>query len=195
MLASWERSLGAGVDPSGSRPAPTAAAPEEVATRWETHPMTVAAPLIRHALESFAGDSDHLIVVSDANGVLLAVEGDARVRSRAADTMNFTAGALWSEDGAGTNAIGTALAADHAVEIFAGEHFVELVQPWTCSATPVHDPETGDLLGIIDLTGLYRNVNPHSLAVVVTAARAVESHLRELRAIGTHTCGRATPGS
>jgi signal transduction histidine kinase len=180
VLASWERSLDAGVDPSSSRPAPTAAAPEDAATRWETHPLSMAAPLIRHALESFAGDSDHLLVVSDANGMLLALEGDARVRSRAADTMNFTAGALWSEDGNGTNAIGTALAANHAVEIFAGEHFVEAVQPWTCSAAPVSDPDTGDLLGVIDLTGLYRNVHPDSLAVVVTAARAVESHLRQL---------------
>jgi signal transduction histidine kinase len=180
VLASWERSRGAGVDPSASRPASTAAAPDEVATRWETHPLTAAAPLIRHTLERFAGDSDHLIVASDAAGVLLAVEGDVRVRSRAADTMNFTAGALWSEDGAGTNAVGTALAAGHPVEIFAGEHFVEVVQPWTCSAAPVHDPETGDLLGVIDVSGLYRSVRPHSLAVVVTAARAVESHLREL---------------
>ncbi|MDA0159946.1 GAF domain-containing protein [Solirubrobacter ginsenosidimutans] len=180
VLASWERSLVAGVDPSGSRLAPTAAAPDEVATRWETHPLSVAAPLIRHALESFAGDSDHLIVVSDANGLLLALEGDARVRSQAADTLNFTEGALWSEDDSGTNAVGTALAADHAVEIFAGEHFVEVVQPWTCAAAPVHDPETGDLLGVIDLTGLCHNVEPHSLAVVVAAARAVESHLRQL---------------
>ena len=177
---SWRRSRDAGVDPSGSRLAPTAAPADDVATRWETHPLAAAAALIVDTLGSIARDSDHLIVVSDAEGVLLALEGDARVRSRAADTMNFTVGALWSEGGAGTNAIGTALAADHAVQIFASEHFVEVVQPWTCSAAPVHDPETGDLLGIIDLTGLLRNVHPHSLAVVTTAARAVESHLRQL---------------
>jgi signal transduction histidine kinase len=91
--------------------------------------------------------------------------------------MNFTEGAIWSESGAGTNAIGTAIAADHSVQVFATEHFVEVVQVWTCSAAPVHDPETGELLGVIDLTGLQKNVNPHSLAVAITAARAVESHL------------------
>jgi signal transduction histidine kinase len=177
---SWRRSQDAGVNPAGGRPAPTAAAPDELATRWEAHPLAEAAPLIRDTLGSFANDSEHLIVVSDAEGVLLALEGDARVRSMAADTINFTAGALWSEHGAGTNAIGTALAADHAVQIFATEHFVEAVQPWTCAAAPVHDPESGDVLGVIDLTSLLRNVHPHSLAVVLTAARAVESHLRQL---------------
>jgi transcriptional regulator of acetoin/glycerol metabolism len=51
--------------------------------------------------------------------MLLALEGDARVRSLAADSLNFTEGAFWSETSAGTNAIRTALTADHAVQIFA----------------------------------------------------------------------------
>jgi signal transduction histidine kinase len=175
---SWRRSVAAGVDPSGSRLAPVTADHAEASARWAMHPLSEAAPLIREALASVADESEHLIVVSDAAGVLLQVEGNARLRSRAADSMNFTEGALWSEHGAGTNAIGTALAADHAVQIFATEHFMEVVQSWTCSAAPVHDPETGELLGVIDLTGLEKNVQPHSLAVAVTAARAVEAHLR-----------------
>jgi signal transduction histidine kinase len=175
---SWRRSLDAGVDPAGSRLAPTAADRDEASERWEAHPLGAAAPLILECLTSIADESEHLIVVSDAAGMLLQLEGNARVRSQAADSMNFTEGALWSEKGAGTNAIGTALAADHAVQIFATEHLIEVVQAWTCSAAPVHDPETGELLGVIDLTGLEKNVHPHSLAVAMTTARAVEGHLR-----------------
>jgi signal transduction histidine kinase len=175
---SWRRSLHAGVDPLGSRLAPVAADRAEALERWEGHPLGEAAPLIHDCLASIADESEHLIVVSDAAGMLLQLEGNALVRSRAADSMNFTEGALWSEQGAGTNAIGTALAADHAVQIFATEHFVEPVQAWTCSAAPVHDPETGELIGVIDLTGLEKNVNPHSLAVAITTARAVEGLLR-----------------
>jgi signal transduction histidine kinase len=178
VAESWRRSLDAGVDPSGSRLAPVAADRDEAFAHWEAHPLAEAAPLIRHCLASIAGRSEHLIVVSDAAGMLLQLEGNARVRSQAADSMNFTEGALWSENGAGTNAVGTALAADHAVQIFATEHFIEVVQAWTCSAAPVHDPETGELLGVIDLTGLEKNVHPHSLAVAMTTARAVEGHLR-----------------
>ena len=175
---SWQRSLDAGIDPSGSRLAPVAAERDEALSRWQLHPLRDAAPLIRHCLASIADESEHLIVVSDAAGLLLQLEGNARVRSQAADSMNFTEGALWSENGAGTNAVGTALAADHAVQIFATEHFIEVVQAWTCSAAPVHDPETGGLLGAIDLTGLEKNVHPHSLAIAMTTARAVEGHLR-----------------
>ena len=97
---------------------------------------------------------------------------------RAADHMNFTEGTLWSEPGAGTNAIGTAIAADHAVQVFGPEHFNEVVQRWTCSAAPIHDPDTGELLGVIDLTGDFSTVQPHSLAVATATAQAVEAWLR-----------------
>ena len=92
--------------------------------------------------------------------------------------MNFVEGALWSEAGAGTNAVGTALAADHAVQVFAAEHFTEPVQRWTCAAAPVTDPDTGRLLGIIDLTGDMASVHPHSLSVVVATARAIQELLQ-----------------
>jgi signal transduction histidine kinase len=177
VAESWRRSVHEGVDPCGRSPAPAVADRDEAAARWEEHPLGRASRLIRECLASIADESEHLIVVSDASGMLLELEGNASVRSRAADSMNFTEGAVWSEAGAGTNAVGTALAADHAVQIFATEHFMEVVQPWTCSAAPVHDPETGELLGVIDLTGLEKDVHPHSLAVAMTTARAVEGHL------------------
>jgi signal transduction histidine kinase len=179
VVDSWRRSRDAGVAPAGrSWSAPVAADRNEALAQWEVHPLRDSAPLIRDCLAGVADESEHLIVVSDAAGVLLQLEGNGRLRALAADSMNFTEGALWSEHGSGTNAIGTALAADHAVQIFAGEHFVEVVQAWTCSAAPVHEPDTGELLGVIDLTGLEKSVHPHSLAVAMTTARAVEGHLR-----------------
>jgi signal transduction histidine kinase len=175
---SWQRSQAAGVDPSGSSLAPVLADTDETSARWEQHPLGVAAPLIRDCLAAIADGSGHLIVVSDADGTLLWIDGNAKVRMDAAASMNFAEGTLWSEGGAGTNAIGTAMAADHALQIFAGEHFNEVVQRWTCSAAPVHDPDDGRLLGVIDLTGLAKTAHPHSLTIAETTARAVESHLR-----------------
>ena len=175
---SWRRSAAAGVDPSGLRIAPLVADADEASARWEIHPLAEMAPLIRSCLAATADESQHLIVVSDANGVLLWVEGNAMVRLRAADSMNFAEGTLWSEGGAGTNAIGTAIAAKHAVQVFASEHFNEVVQQWTCAAAPVHDPDTGRLIGVIDLTGEMRTVHPHSMAVATATAQAVEAQLR-----------------
>jgi hypothetical protein len=175
---SWRRSHAAGVDPSPEYRAPVLADEDETSARWNVHPLAAALPLIEDSLTAIADESAHLIVISDADGLLLWIGGNARVRMAAADSMNFTEGALWSENGAGTNAIGTALAADHAVQVFAAEHFNEIVQAWTCAAAPVHDPDTGQLLGIVDLTGKMTTVHPHSLALANTTAKAVESQLR-----------------
>ena len=178
IVDSWRRSLGAGVDPSPDGAAPLVADDDEAAARWAVHPLVTSAPLIRECMAGIADDAAHLMVISDADGTLLWLEGAPRVRLNAANSMNFAVGALWSESGAGTNAIGTALAADHAVQVFAAEHFNEVVQAWTCAAAPVHDPETGRVLGIVDLTSRMSTVHPHSFAVAVATAGAVEAQLR-----------------
>jgi hypothetical protein len=178
ILDSWQRSRDAGVDPSGRQPAPSVVEHGPADELWDEHPLSSALPLIAHCMAEAAVEADHLLVVSGADGLLLHIRGDTRLRSRAADEMNFVEGALWSEAGAGTNAIGTAVAAEHAVQVFAAEHFTEPVQRWTCAAAPVIDPDTKELLGIIDLTGDFTGVNPHSLAVVVATASAVEEMLR-----------------
>lgn len=178
IVASWLRSRDAGVDPSGRQPAPSVLELDEARAHWDEHPLATADELIAHCTAEASGEADHLLVVSDADGMLLSIRGDVALRNRAADEMNFVEGALWSEAGAGTNAVGTAVAAEHAVQVFAAEHFTEPVQRWTCAAAPVIDPDTGGLLGIIDLTGDVSGVNALSLSVVVATASAVEGLLR-----------------
>src|SRR3954454_20839162 len=73
---SWRRSLDAGVDPSGTRLAPVAAERDEGVARWAEHSVAEAAPLIRDGLAGIADASQHLIVVSDASGVLLQLDGN-----------------------------------------------------------------------------------------------------------------------
>jgi hypothetical protein len=64
------------------------------------------------------------------------------------------------------------------VQVFSAEHYRSEVHGWQCSGAPVHDPETGDKLGAIDVTGTYDTAHPHNLAVVQLAARLAEQRLR-----------------
>lgn len=177
IAESWRRSLDAGVDPLGRWTTPASADASAVRERWAEHPLKAAMPIVRHCLAEAGEASDQLTVVSDADGLLLSVLGSPHMRGRAADDMNFAEGAVWSEASAGTNAVGTALAGGHAVQVFAAEHFSEKVQRWTCAAAPVHDPEDDALLGVIDITGDLNTVNANGLALVMATARAVESFL------------------
>ncbi|MER7934607.1 MULTISPECIES: GAF domain-containing protein [unclassified Streptomyces] len=174
VAESWRRSARAGVGPEGA--ARVELTDGDLGAYRAEHPLARVMPLVRELMGTFAADGEHLLAVCDADGRLLWVEGDPATRRRA-DQMNFVPGARWSESEVGTNAPGTAVALDRPVQVFAAEHFIRRVQPWTCAAAPVHDPRTGRVLGAIDITGGDRLAHPHSLGFVQAVARAAESQL------------------
>lgn len=174
VAESWRRSARAGVGPDGT--ARVELTDGDLGTYRAEHPLARVMPLFRELMGTFAADGEHLLAVCDANGRLLWVEGHPATRRRA-DRMNFVPGARWSESAVGTNAPGTAVAVDRPVQVFAAEHFIRRVQPWTCAAAPVHDPRTGRVLGAVDITGGDRLAHPHSLGFVQAVARAAESQL------------------
>ncbi len=98
-------------------------------------------PELRNSLAAIAQDAQFVMVVTDAEGVLLWREGSPRVL-RGADKLGFAEGADWSERTVGTNAIGTALVEGGPVQLFSAEHYAPSHHGWTCTACPVHDPRT-----------------------------------------------------
>ncbi|MFJ3672746.1 GAF domain-containing protein [Streptomyces sp. NPDC090106] len=171
---SWRRSARAGVGPDGT--ASVELMDGDLGAYRAEHPLSRVMPLFRELLGTFAADGEHLLAVCDAHGRLLWVEGHASTRHKAG-LMNFVPGARWAESAVGTNAPGTAVAVGRPVQVFAAEHFIRQVQPWTCAAAPVHDPRTGRVLGAVDITGGNGLAHPHSLGLVQAVARAAESHL------------------
>ncbi|RKS07295.1 GAF domain-containing protein [Nocardiopsis sp. Huas11] len=178
---SWRRSALHGVDPDATLPGVELSGPA-LRDHRDAHPLSVAMPLLRRLLADGV-TGPQILAVGDASGRLLWVEGDHRLRSRAED-VHFVEGANWLERSAGTNAPGVALALDHEVQVFASEHFSRGVQRWSCSAAPLHDPDTGALIGVLDLTGEDRIASPQALALVRAAAAAAEMELRAQRISG-----------
>lgn len=182
VAESWRRSLATGVDPD-SEAAPDSPGTFTIGHLRAANPLAPALPIIRRLLVEDAVDSGVVVAVMAADGTLLWVEGDPAA-CRKAESMNFVAGADWSERVAGTNAPGTALALDRELQIRSSEHFSRVAQRWSCTAVPVHDPSTGALLGAIDLTGGENVATPRTLALVRATAVAVEKHLALLRLVG-----------
>ena len=193
---SWQRSIDGGLDPEQALAA-IRLDDESLAAIRDAHPLAAGMPVIRRLLVDSAADAGLLVAVSDAAGQLLWVEGDASMRSRA-ESMHFLPGADWSELSAGTNAPGTALALDRPVQIFGAEHLARQVTPWSCSAAPIHDPDTGAILGVLDLTGGDDVVTPQSLTLVRATVAAVEAELtiarlRPVRSPASVRSGWAAP--
>ncbi|WP_336626864.1 MULTISPECIES: GAF domain-containing protein [unclassified Microbacterium] len=170
---SWRRSLAHLVGPDGTPPLDLSA--EELEAYRSAHPLAGAMDMIR-ALLLPESDAGVVVAVGDAAGRLLWVEGDRRVRDLTGG-MGFVAGANWSEEIVGTSAPGTALALGRSVQIHGAEHFNRLVAPWSCTAAPVHDPESRRLLGVIDVTGGSEAATPQAQLLVDATARAVEGEL------------------
>ena len=172
---SWERSLASLVGAEGLPP--MALSREELEEYRRAHPLATVMDMIRGLLlPGEASESGVVVAVGDASGRLLWVEGDLDIRRRTGE-MGFVEGANWAEDAVGTAAPGTALRLDRSVQIRGAEHYNRLVQPWSCTAAPLHDPETRRLLGVIDVTGGVEAVTPQAQLLVDAAARAIESEL------------------
>jgi hypothetical protein len=172
---SWRRCVSAGFDAERGL-APLALGGDEAGERWSRSPLAAAEGVLRDLLEDVRAEGEQVVLVCDAEGTLLWIDGDERMLDDATN-VHLMRGARWSETAAGTNAMGTALALDHALQVFSAEHFAAPVHGWTCSAAPLHDPRTGALLGVLDLSGPLQTAHPHSLALVNAAARMIESVL------------------
>lgn len=173
---SWQRSLQLSLDPD--RPLDAVDLDEDELRNYrDAHPLSLALPTIHRLLIRHTFDAGLIVAVGDQDGRLLWIDGDRTLR-RKAEGMLFVEGADWSERAVGTSAPGTALALDHGIQIQGAEHFNRIVHPWSCTAVPVHDPLSGSMLGVIDITGGDDAVAPATLPLLEAAVAAVEAELR-----------------
>lgn len=172
---SWRRSLAFLPNPATAH-ASLFYSEDELELYRQAHPLAAIKPVIDRLLVQPSLDAGMLVAVGDENGRLLWVDGDLELRRRA-EGMLFVAGADWSEASVGTSAPGTALALKRSVQIAGAEHFNPAVHPWSCTAVPLHDPDSGAVLGVIDITGRAEAVATHTLALVEAAVAAAEAEL------------------
>ncbi|KAB1656868.1 GAF domain-containing protein [Pseudoclavibacter chungangensis] len=177
VLRSWRRVLSAGIrlDTLNNR------RPLELAgleARRESSPLRPVLGDLTQALGPAGEATGFLTVVTDADGVVLWRRGPSGAK-RQGDRLGFVEGARWAEVDVGTNAIGTALAERAPVELFSAEHFEEGQHPWFCTAAPIHDPRTGRLLGVVDVSGPALSLHPTISALVSAAVRVGELSLQQ----------------
>jgi hypothetical protein len=177
ISASWRRVRWTGLDPAGAAEVP-ALGVAELQRRRAGSALAPLLPLLRARLLPVAEAAGQVMVVVDPEGRVLWREGGVDVRRRA-DALGFVEGSAWDEASVGTNAIGTSLVVGAPVRVYAGEHYAESHQPWTCAAAPLHDPMTGRLLGAVDLSGPAHTVHASTMALVDAVARLAELELRQ----------------
>ncbi len=180
LARSWLRCWQAGLQPVGRLPGAPNASAAHLARELERQRELVAhaRPVMEFLHEQTRG-TDSMSILAAADGMLLHTLGDPQFIGRA-ERVALRLGATWHEQIRGTNAIGTALAEQHAVVIHAQEHYLERNGFLTCAAVPIYDPK-GQLLGALDVSGDHRGYHRHTLGLVRSAARMIEHRLFDTR--------------
>ncbi|QVQ25138.1 sigma-54-dependent Fis family transcriptional regulator [Achromobacter deleyi] len=177
ILRSWRRCADLGFDMRGVRRA-------ELMTQGELREAQQRNEALRRMSEpamSFlrrqAGGSGNLVILSDAQGLVLDSGGDTGFAHRAS-RVALMPGAPWDEAAAGTNAIGTALIEGRPIAVHGAEHYFEPNRILTCAAVPITDSE-GRTLGVLDLSSQARDIRPDVLELVREAVDRIEHQLFE----------------
>jgi hypothetical protein len=186
ILGSWERS-GTAV-PLDVTEAPLADE-SDTAASWHGSPLQVAVSRIEQELRRTAEDGDLVVAITDAQTRILWTYG-GRVMRRKAETVNFVPGGRWDEKSVGTNALDLAGRTGQAKMVFSAEHFAPIVHNWVCWAAPLHDPVTGEQLGVIDLSTTWDRTHPIGLATARVMARLIETAMPHSRSLD----GSSEPG-
>ena len=99
---------------------------------------------------------------------------------RRADALGFVEGACWHIKNAGANGIALALITGRTVKVCGWEHYVQAQHNLSCAAAPVHDPQDGRVLCVLNLTGTGRTVHRSILREIDTLAIRLHRQLRTL---------------
>jgi len=173
---SWARCHSAGVDPATTRaPSPTSDEGFGRLLHRFRDVIDVGVPVMEQVRESLS-ESGTMMILTDPSGVILKTEGDPATLEAAQD-VRLVNGANWDELVCGTNAIGTALSLKEPVQVHATEHFCAGIKPWSCSAVVVRDPAYGEILGVVDVSGLSSRFHRNWLALAMMTAGRIEADL------------------
>ena len=139
-------------------------------------PLLETAKPFMQTLYNLIQNSDFIIRLTDRDGYVLGHIGeDSLIRQH--NFLLLQDGYNIKEEVIGTNAIGLSLITGEPIQVLGGEHYLHKYHNWTSSACPIKD-EKGEILGVLSITGNYEFVHPHTLGMVVAAAKAIEKEMK-----------------
>lgn len=173
--SSWRRCLSRGFQPQQRLAFEAVSAPAMHRALEASQPLLkAAAPVIRSLARAMA-DTRYFAILTDAQGVVIDVNGPIDRHDRRASLI-ARVGVDLSENAVGTTAIGTTLAEGQPVWLHRGEHFFHDTSVYSCAGAPLFGPD-GRCAGMLDLTGINVPERPALKHLVAQSARSIENAL------------------
>ncbi|WP_066452839.1 sigma-54-dependent Fis family transcriptional regulator [Castellaniella caeni] len=127
------------------------------------------------ALGALAQANHGIAILAAPNGLILHERGNPQFLDKV-QRIALRPGVSWAESQRGTNAIGTALFDGRAIRIHGAEHFLTRNQVLSCHAAPIRSA-TGDILGVLDLSGPADALCSYALALVRQLASGISNQI------------------
>ncbi|MBZ8139522.1 sigma-54-dependent Fis family transcriptional regulator [Rubrivivax gelatinosus] len=129
-------------------------------------------------------DTESAVVLTDTDGVIVHMVSTPEFGAEVGP-LGLRVGGRWSEAAAGTNGMGTCLAAAGPVSVRREDHFFPEFAQLTCSAVPVYDPQ-GEIAAVLDVTSRSSLMQQHLLVLLGMTARMIENRLLDARFRNAH---------
>jgi len=143
--------------------------------------------IARHGLQALytqVAGMGYVLLLTDRDGVTVDYLGDPNA-AVALHRAGLYLGAEWSERGAGTCAVGTALATGQALTVHQADHFDATHIPLTCSAAPLFDSQ-GMLNAILDISALHSPEAKETQALALQLVRVYAGHIENAYFLRCH---------
>lgn len=171
VLESWRRSQALHLDPDRVE-LPYVREPDR-----GSRLSRAAAPVLQRVADELAAHTVGVLLTSTDGVVVDRTAPEVSVLN-AFDTTSIAPGYSLSEEAAGTNGIGTALETGRPAFIRGGEHYVAMWFGFACAGSPIRDPITGRIIGVVNLSCLSVQSDPLLLALATSAAHQIEDRMR-----------------
>lgn len=169
IIGSWQRSAQTASIQQSQAPTDDA---YTTSTLWKESILRQAAEREQEQIIQLAREGELVAAIADASGRLLWTYASRHMQPRA-EAVNFTAGGRWDERSVGTNAVGLSLNLKSAVTVFSSEHYQPFVHDWVCYAAPIIHPQSGECVGVLDLSTTWKRHTPLGQAAVTELARSI----------------------
>jgi signal transduction histidine kinase len=173
VLDSWRRSRALGVHPDRFD-LPFVREPNA-----DSPLTTAAAPVLHRITDDLTAQAVSAILTSADGVVLQRVAFDMTIMN-ALDTVRLAPGYSYAEEFVGTNGIGTTLETGRPTFIRGDEHYVGTLGGLACAGSPIRDPLTGRIVGVVDLTCWAGQSDPLMFALAKSAGSQIEDRMSAL---------------
>lgn len=170
VLSSWRRSRDLQVHPDRVE-LPYLRDPDT-----DTPLAHAAAPVLRRIADDLSEQAVSVVLTSADGLVLDRIAADAKFE-RVLDDVRLAKGYSYAEEFAGTNGIGTALETGKPAFIQGSEHYVGTLGSLACAGSPIRDPITRRIVGVIDLTCWAQHADPLLFVLAKSAGSQIEDRV------------------